>query len=174
MRTSLRKSPRLKGFDYAGPYGYNVTVVTRRRQPVFRNASIVEIALEALERACRQHGFTLHAYCFMPDHVHLLVSGGTDSRLPDFVHLFKQLSSFQAKQALDTPLWQISYYDHVVRREEDLADIIRYIWNNPVRAGLADEPADYPYSGPQPLDAGRPEGLQLHDARIHGKEVRSP
>ena len=94
MRTSLRKSPRLKGFDYAGPYGYTVTVVTRRRQPVFRNANIVEIAREALRRACHQYGFTLHAYCFMPDHVHLLVSGNADSRLPEFVHLFKQLSGF--------------------------------------------------------------------------------
>jgi len=172
MRTSLRKSPRLKGFDYAGPYGYTVTVVTRRRQPVFRNANIVEIAREALRRACHQHGFTPHAYCFMPDHVHLLVSGNADSRLPEFVHLFKQLSGYHAKQALGTPLWQISYDDRVVRREEDLTEISRYIWNNPVRAGLADEPADYLYSGPQPPDAGRPEGLQLHDGRIAGKEIR--
>ena len=174
MEPRLRKSPRLKGFDYAGPYAYSVTLVTRRRQPLFRNPNIVEIGEDALRRTCHQHGFTLHAYCFMPDHAHLLVSGTADSRLPDFVHLFKQLSSYHAKQALGTPLWQISYYDHVVRREEDLTEIAQYIWNNPVRAGLAAEPADYPHSGPKPLDAGRPEGLQLQDVRTQSKEVRSP
>jgi REP element-mobilizing transposase RayT len=67
------------------------------------------------------------------------------------VRLFKQLSGYRAKQLLGQSIWQISYYDHVVRRDEDLAEIMRYIWNNPVRAGLTSEPADYPYSGPRPL-----------------------
>jgi REP element-mobilizing transposase RayT len=115
----------------------------------------------SLERACERHHFALEAYCFMPDHLHVLVSGSEESRLKSFVHLFKQL--YAAKKELGVPIWQISYYDHIVRREEDLEAVANYIWANPVQAGLVDDLRDYAYSGPRPvLEAlGRPEGLQL-------------
>ena len=44
--------------------------------------------------------------------------------------------------------WQISYYDHILRREEALIDVAKYIWMNPVTAGLASSPELYPWSGP--------------------------
>jgi len=37
--------------------------------------------------------------------------------------------------------------DHVLRRDEDLESVRRYIRENPVRAGLVDVPEDYPFSG---------------------------
>ncbi len=151
MTTRLRKSPRLKSFDYVGPYAYSLTFVTRRRIALFTDSSVVELAESALQRACARYAFSLHAYCFMPDHVHLLVSGSADSRLGAFVRLFKQLSSYAAKQKLGAPMWQISYYDHVLRDEEDLAHVARYIWDNPVRAELVDVRSQYPYAGPRPL-----------------------
>ena len=151
MTTRLRKSPRMKSFDYVGEYVYSLTFVTRGRAKHFKEAAMVQLAETALQRACDQYGFTLHAYCFMPDHLHILVSGSTDSRLGDFVRLFKQLSGYAAKQQLGTPLWQISYYDHVLRREEDVAQVARYILDNPVRAGLVGSRDQYPYAGPRPL-----------------------
>jgi len=90
----------------------------------------------------------------MPDHVHLLVAGSSDSRLSEFMRIFKQLSSYEAKRTTGEGLWQISYYDHVLRREEDLAQLARYIWENPVRAGLVSKRSDYPHSGPVPLMDG--------------------
>ncbi len=67
------------------------------------------------------------------------------------MRLFKQLSGYSARQKLDAALWQISYYDHVLRGEEDLAQVARYIWDNPVRAGFADVRSDYAHAGPKPL-----------------------
>lgn len=155
----------MQAFDYTGAYVYSLTIVTRRRQPFFRDGKTVDLARASLERAAEKHEFVLEAYCFMPDHLHLLVSGSEEARLKSFVHLFKQLSGYAAKKKLGEPIWQISYYDHVVRREEDL-EVANYIWSNPVQAGLVDDLRDYPYSGPRPvLEAlGRPEGLQLQVA----------
>ena len=51
-------------------------------------------------------------------------------------------------------LWQISYYDHVLRVEEaiePIEPIALYIWNNPVRGGLVSHRIDYPHSGPADL-----------------------
>lgn len=47
----------------------------------------------------------------------------------------------------DRALWQRSFYDHALRREETLSDVARYIWHNPVRAGLVMRARDYPWSG---------------------------
>ena len=147
----LRTSPRLKGFGYLRPFGYSLTLVTRRRAATFSDSRVVQAVLECLSLSCARYGFTLHAYCFMPDHLHLLVCGEDGSPLPDFVRHFKQLSGYRYKREHGAQLWQISYYDHVLRRDEDLLALARYIWDNPVRAGLVQDRSEYPFSGPREL-----------------------
>ena len=93
------------------------------------------------------------AYCFMPDHLHLLVEGlseGADFR--NFMRLFKQGSSYQWKQRYRRELWQRSYFDHVLRDDEDTIAVARYILGNPVRAGLVSSPEDYPFLGSMTMD----------------------
>ncbi len=46
-------------------------------------------------------------------------------------------------------LWQKSFYDHVIRKEEDLNSIAGYIFNNPVRKELVENYEDYPFLGPK-------------------------
>ena len=147
----LRQSPRLKEFPYTGPFAYHLTFVTRGRLPLLATGSTVRLCLEALETACQRHHFRPIAYCVMPDHVHLLLWGQEGSPLRDFARHFKQLSGYRFKCEHGASLWQISYYDHVVRRDEDIAQIAAYIWDNPVRAGMVGSRLDYAFSGPREL-----------------------
>lgn len=62
---------------------------------------------------------------------------------------FKQTSGYRFKAKRGQPLWQRSFYDHVLRGEEDMEEVAEYIWNNPVRAGLAEEREEYPFWGPR-------------------------
>ena len=109
----------------------------------------MDAILDCLTRSCTRYGFSLHAYCFMPDHLHLVVCGQDNSPLAAFVHHFKQLSGHRYKQEHDAQLWQISYYDHVLRGDEDLLAVASYIWDNPVRGGLVQDWSEYPFSGPR-------------------------
>ena len=43
--------------------------------------------------------------------------------------------------------WQTSFYDHFLRKEEDVRDVVMYVLHNPVRKGLVSEWREYPYSG---------------------------
>ncbi len=113
-----------------------------------------------LRQACEKEGFTLAAYCFMPDHAHLLVQTETESDLVRLIHRFKQetgwwfrtrgeaggLKASPTSPGARPRLWQKSYYDHVLRRDEELSEVIRYILENPVRAGLVASCDDYPYA----------------------------
>jgi putative transposase len=145
----LRKSPRLRDFDYVGPFAYSLTLVTRDRAPVFTEQATVGATLGCLARSCDRYDSSLHAYCFMPDHLHVLVSGRGRSSLQAFVHHFKQLSGYRYKRKHGAHLWQISYYDHVLRSDEDLPAVARYIWDNPVRVDLVEDWSAYPFSGPR-------------------------
>jgi REP element-mobilizing transposase RayT len=83
----------------------------------------------------------------MPDHIHFLVHNTGRSSIVSFVKEFKQLTGFYYKKCSGVQLWQKSYYDHFVRRDEDVVVVARYIFGNPVRAGLVAEASRYPFSG---------------------------
>jgi len=77
MRTS---SPgHVKTFDYVGLHRYSLTFCTKSRGPRFTNVDVVALVLEQILRAARENSLAVIAYCFMPDHLHLLVEGQTDT-----------------------------------------------------------------------------------------------
>ena len=84
----------------------------------------------------------------MPDHFHALVCGrSTSSDLAEFLRVAKQRTAFHAQREFSVRLWQYSFFDRSLRDDEDLLDVIRYIVNNPIRAGLVERPGDYPFWG---------------------------
>ena len=142
-----KPSPRLTNFDYRGSYAYSITCSTEQRKPYFKQKAIVDSILLTLKETSKEIGFNIYAYCFMPDHLHLLLVGEEDSSLHKFMKLFKQRSSFVFRKAYGNSLWQRSYYDHILRKEEALNDVALYIFNNPVRKGLVTNYKGYPFSG---------------------------
>jgi putative transposase len=93
----------------------------------------------------------------MPDHLHLLLQGGSlKANLLKFVNGFKQRTSYGFWLRNKKELWQVSFYDHILRDADAPADVAWYIWMNPVRAGLVKKAGEYPYSGPfgRDWDAG--------------------
>jgi len=81
----------------------------------------------------------------MPDHLHLAGQlGGV--RLSGIMHTFKSYTANRlADLGVDAPVWQRGYHDHALRGDEDYAARIRYLIENPVRAGLVERVEDYPY-----------------------------
>jgi putative transposase len=142
------KRPRLQSFDYLGPYRYFLTLCTRQRRSLFARGETVEDVLAHILRAAERCGFVMHAYVFMHDHVHLLVEGIKDaSDLYEFVKLAKQYSGHAYSQKHRERLWQPSYFEHVLRDEEDTASVVGYIMNNPIRAGYATRWGEYRHVG---------------------------
>ncbi len=168
-----RSSPRLPSFSYEGSHTYHLVLTTRNRLPWFRDRRLVASCLECLVTSAARYEFDLIAYCFMPNHLHLLVTGSENSPLVRFVQHVKQAASRRHRK-----LWQRSYYDHVLRKEEAIEEVAQYIWGNPVRAGLVEDVMEYPYSGPRELMAGygeeAGEALLLRRAEDRAEAVALP
>jgi putative transposase len=104
--------------------------------------------VDALREKSISYGFKVWAYCFMPDHLHLLIEGkDSDSDMRKFISSYKQYTSYYYKKETKVPLWQINFYEHVLRKEEDTLTVAYYIFNNPVRKGLVDDYRQYKFLG---------------------------
>jgi REP-associated tyrosine transposase len=143
-----RRPQRLKTFDYLGPHRYSLTFCTHFRERVFVDAAAVELVLSQFSRAASEQQFSVIAYCFMPDHVHLLVEGlSHDSDCKRFIKLAKQYAAYEFSKGRGKRLWQPWGFEHVLRDEELTHVVARYILENPVRAGLTNSVLDYPFVG---------------------------
>ena len=146
---TLRRPRRVDGFAYRGPYRYLLTFCTANRQPIFVAPQAANLVTQCVRQTAGEESFLLIAHCVMPDHVHLLVEGQSDAaELKRFMKIAKQriTYSLREKQGMKCAL-QEGYHDWVLRREESTEDFIRYILANPVRAGIVEDPEDYPFSG---------------------------
>lgn len=92
----------------------------------------------------------VHLVTVMPDHVHLLITPlKRDDRswhsLSDLVHSIKSFSAHEINKLHDAigPVWQDEYFDRIVRDEKEFEEKWQYMWMNPVKAALVDQPEDY-------------------------------
>ena len=140
---------RVKGFSYRGLHRYLLTFCTQDRRQVFVDAAVVETARMQFQRAADNERFAILAYCLMPDHVHLVVEGLADeSDLRRFVQIGKQRSAHAMWRNHElSKVWQEGYHDWVLRPDQSVTEKIRYVLDNPVRAGLVSRWDEYSFSG---------------------------
>jgi len=139
---------RLPGYSYTGPARYTLRFCTLGRRLLFADPVLVDLVLAQILRAATSHDFNVVAYCFMPDHLHLLVEAASDAAgLEAFVKDAKQRSSFHAGSVVGGRLWQAGYHERVLRSNEETRALAAYILQNPVRAGLVDDACEYRFNG---------------------------
>jgi putative transposase len=96
----------------------------------------------------KKHGFSIYAYCFMPDHCHLLAAALNPScQICKPVRSFKGVGVTAARRMGIHKLWQANFHERILRSSDDLVAVAAYILQNPVRAGLVKEPDDWTFSG---------------------------
>jgi REP-associated tyrosine transposase len=147
------KNIRLHRFSYIGQSSYFVTLCCAGKRLVFANAKNAGWLVEILRKQSSVHRFAVQAYCVMPDHFHILVSGlDPASSLLPFIKNLKLTTSREYQKNFGEALWQKKFYDHILRPRDNAAGVARYIWMNPVRKGLCKDPRQYPYSGSFVMD----------------------
>ena len=143
-----RRPRHLTTFDYIGLHRYFLTFCTHSRRRLFVANAAVDLVLEQIVRAGDDDRFAVIAYCFMPDHLHLLVEGQSQcSNCLKFIRRAKQLAGYHYAQRFGHRLWQRYGFEHTLRDNESALAVGRYILENPLRAGLVEKPEDYPFSG---------------------------
>ena len=145
---TLRRPGRLPHVSYVGMQRYSLTLCTFERETRFTTHGVVDPIRSQLLQSAYEFRFELTAYCYMPDHLHLLAIGESEaSDLERFMSRMKQDAGFWYAKTYRKRLWQDGYYDRILRNDEQTVGVARYILDNPVRAGLAATFDSYPFSG---------------------------
>jgi putative transposase len=92
--------------------------------------------------------YRLEAFVVMPNHVHVLIAIKEGVSLSDVVRSWKTYSAKQIARITDWKgtVWQADYWDRYIRDAEHYQRAMAYILANPVKAGLAKETTEWPWS----------------------------
>ena len=131
---------------------YFMTLCVAQRKPVLANIHAWKICREVFNKLDR---WTILAAIAMPDHLHLLASPivDRDASVTAFTKWFKRW--FNEAYWICRPSvsdgvgnwwrWQEGCFDRLLRSDESLSDKWEYLRQNPVRAGLVQNPDDWPF-----------------------------
>ena|ERR1041384_2459287 len=139
---------RLNGVSYIGYQRYFLTACAALQRPVFNEALLATRVVAQLLDVATSFEFAVSAYCVMPDHVHALLEGQSErSNFIEFVKRFKQVTGFEFRRHANHRLWQPGYYERILRSDEATEAVVRYILENPIRAGLTSKLGEYAFAG---------------------------
>lgn len=144
-RFPCRKRNRLEGFDYSSGHAYFITICTKDKKCIFgrvctgAETEIMELSEAgklANEGICAiptiYKNVSLVNHCVMPNHVHILLKLEPDFVSPSVSTVINQYKGAVSRR-LGKSVWQKSFYDHVIRNEEDFQCIWQYIQYNPAK-----------------------------------------
>lgn len=82
--------------------------------------------------------YRLHAWCIMPNHVHVIVEVMPEHDLSKIIHSWKSYTAHRANEMLGLTgaFWQRDAYNHIIRSGKEYHFQIQYTWENPEKAGL--------------------------------------
>jgi len=88
------------------------------------------------------------AYCFMPTHIHLLLRQNMDKGITKFMGrvLNSYSKFFNTTHERSGPLWTSRFKNVLIKKDEQLLHLTRYIHLNPTSAGLVEKPEDWEFS----------------------------
>ena len=151
MAQNRRKQLRLEQYDYSNNGAYFVTVCTHQKKELF---GCVGEPSEVADKIRDIFEEVLSAYprmqcpvsVVMPNHLHALLvidklDDDHDKTVAEFMRAFKSKSTVDYIRMVregkaipfDGKLWQRSYYDHIIRNEQDFREVWSYIEENPLR-----------------------------------------
>lgn len=130
---------------------YFVTANVFDKKSLFQVEKIALLFLEILFDHRDKARYHLHEFVVMPDHFHLIISP-LEITLERSMQFIKGGFSFRFNSSLrlKREAWQPSFFDRRVRDSLEYQKYKEYIWQNPVKRGLAESPEKYPFSSANP------------------------
>ena len=144
--THLRRLPRV----WIEQPIYFVTACTKDRRELLNCESAASILVEEWHKFRSRHGWLVGRYVIMPDHVHFFCCPTHQAKsLSVVMRMWKQWTSKRLAMVVGVvgPVWQVEFFDHVLRSSESYQEKWLYVQENPVRAGLVQNQEDWPWQG---------------------------
>jgi len=126
---------------------YHVILRGNNRQEIFFSAADRIYLQQLVGRATESLDAEVHAYCWMPNHIHMAIRVG-EAPLGRLMQWIASRYAFRVNRQREATghLFERRYRALLVDMNAYALQLVRYIHLNPVKAGLVSDPADYPWS----------------------------
>ena len=126
---------------------YHIMLRGINQQKIFEDEEDNNRFLETLSKYKKQCGYEIYAYCFMGNHVHLLLKEGKE----DLTLVIKRIAGsyvywYNWKYQRNGHLFQDRFKSEPVENDEYFLMVMRYIHQNPIKAGICKNVDKYKYS----------------------------
>ena len=122
-----------------------VTVCIQDRRALLGNETSHKLIRQAWQVADR---WWVGRYVVMPDHVHLFCApADAECSLKQWISYWRNIVTRRWFREEEKPVWQRDYWDTQLRAGENYAEKWEYVRRNPMRAGLVEQPEEWPYAG---------------------------
>lgn len=177
-------STKYKATDPEGVYFVTITVVGWI--DVFIREEQKNVLIESLQFCQKEKGLKIYGFCIMSNHFHMICKAVNNITLPE---ILRDLKKFTSKKIITTimeepesrrdwmlgyfedackhlkkeqnyKVWQNGYHAEVIYSNKFLLQKLTYIHNNPLRAGIVEQPEHYLYSSARNY-AGLEEKLEV-------------
>jgi putative transposase len=144
---------------------HHVTQRGNRRQLAFFNDGDYVLYRHLMAEHCALENVAVWAYCLMPNHVHLLLAPETEAALSSAVGQAhrRYTTAINRREGWTGNLWQGRYGSSPLQSDTSVFAAARYVERNPVEAGLAKRPEDWPWSSVRAHLAGVTDILLIGD-----------
>ena len=131
-----------------GGYAYHVINRGNGRATVFHKPQDFEAFVSVLAEAKQRHRVKLFAFCLMPNHFHLVIEPEHTTALSRFMQwlLTSHVRRYHQHYGSSGHVWQGRFKSFPVQRDEHLITVLRYVLQNPVRAGLSSTAHEWRWS----------------------------
>lgn len=138
---------RLPRLAVAG-HAHHVLQRGHSRQAIFLGDQDRLAYLDALREAAANLRVAVHGYVLLDDHVHLLITPPEPAALGQLMQALgrRYVAAFNRRHGRSGTLWEGRFRATVLEPQPHVLGCLRYIEQNPVRAGLAAHAADWPWS----------------------------
>jgi REP element-mobilizing transposase RayT len=129
---------------------YHVISRGNFRQRTFLDDEHYARYLRLLQRVTTRRRWTVLDWCLIPNHVHLVVrlnEAGLSEGMRELSGCFSRWSNSRTGRTGTGHLWKNRFKSLAVVKSGHFWEILRYVPNNPVAAGLVARPEDWPWSG---------------------------
>ncbi len=131
-----------------GGYAYHVINRGNGRGTVFHKTQDYEAFLSLLVEAKKRHQVKMSGFCLMPNHFHLVLEPPHQTALSQFTQwlLTSHVRRYHKHYGSSGHIWQGRFKSFPIQRNEHLITVLRYVLQNPVRAGLSSTPREWLWS----------------------------
>jgi putative transposase len=145
-------------------YPHHVTQRGNYQQEVFKTRIDYEFYIRLLKKYIKEYSLSILSFCLMPNHVHFICVPGHKESLANTFKITHMLYAqyLNKKNNLKGHLWQGRFFSSILH-ERYLYAALRYVENNPVRAGLVKVSWEWKWSSARTHIRGETSGLPLGD-----------